>query len=96
MLESKLGALDQGGDSKELLRVISQISGSNFQSIQRLKSEFGKTNNMYSGSFDDFTASQLNNNGQSQNQPSPYTEGQTATGPNGQKIKYTNGEWVSI
>lgn len=58
LLESKLGALDQGGDSAELIRVIDQISISNLASIGRLEAEFANTNKMYSGSFDDFEKSQ--------------------------------------
>jgi hypothetical protein len=54
LLESKLGALDQRGDSSELVRVVDQILNSNLDSIDRLESEFGTTDLMYSGSFDDF------------------------------------------
>ncbi len=53
LLEAKLGALDQGGDSAELLRVIDQIVNSNKSSIGRLETEFHNTNAMYSGGFDD-------------------------------------------
>lgn len=60
LLESKLGALDQGGDATELIRVVDQISASNLSSISRLETEFDNTNKMYSGSFDEFEASQTN------------------------------------
>ena len=70
LLAANLGSLDQAGDSNELLRVIDQISSSNFESIQRLRQEFNKTNSMYSGSFDDFNSGVAIgvNNTSSQNQ----------------------------
>ena len=58
LLESKLGALDQGGDPAELVRVIDQIVNSNTSSIGRLEDEFRNTNAMYSGSFDDLDSAQ--------------------------------------
>lgn len=58
LLESKLGALDQGGDSAELLRVIDQITNANLSSIGRIETEFKNTNEMYDGGFDDFQYSQ--------------------------------------
>jgi len=53
LLESKLGALDQGGEASELIRVVDQIVGSNLSSIGRLENEFNATDAMYSGGFDD-------------------------------------------
>lgn len=57
LLMAKLGSLDQGGDGAELVRVIDQIINSNMSSIGRLETEFSKTNDMYSGTFDDFEIS---------------------------------------
>lgn len=57
LLEAKLGALDQGGDSTELLRVIDQIVNSNISTIGRLETEFYNTDAMYKGGFDDLEES---------------------------------------
>jgi hypothetical protein len=58
LLEAKLGAIDQKGDSSELIRAVDQISAANKGSIQRLRTEFNNTNKMYDGTYDDFEASQ--------------------------------------
>ena len=54
LLMAKLGSLDQGGDGGELVRVIDQIISSNLSSIGRIETEFSRTNDMYSGTYDDF------------------------------------------
>ncbi len=56
LLEAKLGALDQGGDATELMRVIDQIVNSNIESIGRLETEFYNTNAMYSAGYDELQA----------------------------------------
>lgn len=58
LLESKLGAIDQGGESDELIRVVDQIVNSNSSSISRLQAEFDKTDAMYEGGFDELNAPQ--------------------------------------
>lgn len=71
LLEAKLGALDQGGDATELVRVIDQIVNSNTESIGRLETEFHNTNAMYSGSFDELDSVRSNQDrGEQQQAPS--------------------------
>jgi len=56
LLESKLGAMDQTGESEELIRVVDQIIDFNLASIGRLETEFKATDAMYSGTFEDAQA----------------------------------------
>lgn len=58
LLKAKLGAVDQGGDATELMRVVDQIVNFNTSSISRLETEFTNTNAMYSGGFDDLGSAQ--------------------------------------
>lgn len=58
LLERAFGAIDQGGDSTELLRVIDQIGQQNTGSLQRLRSGHAMNKKRYSGTYDE-TQSQV-------------------------------------
>jgi len=58
LLERAFGAVDQGGDSTELLRVIDQIGQQNTGALQRLRTGHAMSKKRYSGTYDE-TQSQI-------------------------------------
>ena len=55
LLKAKQGELNQSGQIPEQLRVLDQILSANDRSIKNIEEEFGATESMYSGSFDNMS-----------------------------------------
>jgi hypothetical protein len=61
LLERAWGTLDQGGEAKEFLRVLDQITGQNSGSLVRMRNSYDMSSERYSGSYDDSLITKVKN-----------------------------------
>lgn len=62
LLERAWGALDQGGDSQEFLRVLDQLVGQNTGSLQRTREAYNMNKKRFSGGYDESQRQQQDEN----------------------------------